>query len=275
MRLSTCRPAAALLAGVLLAGCSGGSDGSDAGGVSIDRLQPAAAVREAVDTTAEAGSSKVALVSTTMLGDREVVFSGEGAFDAAAGLGELNFTLPDGAGTIEQRIVGDSIYLTLPQQPGVFFELAVADVAGTSLGNSTDPTAALGGLRAVSDDVEEVGTVDVRGESTTHYRGTFDAQAAVDAAEGLSAEILRGSLGAAELGQVAFDAYLDDQGRLRKLEQVIEVPPSEATMGQPVSSRIVVELFEFGTEVAVEAPPAEQVQDGAPLLDALRMGAGG
>lgn len=274
MRLSPRRPAAALLTAVLLAGCSGGSTGSD-GDSGAGGKQPAAAVRASVDTTTGAGSSRVVLESTTSLGDRDVVFTAEGAFDAAAGQGQLDFTLPDGAGTIEQRIVGDSIFLALPQQPGVFFELAVSDVAGTSLGSSTDPTAALGGLRGVSDDVEEVGTQEVRGETTTHYRGTYDAQAAVEAAEGLSREILEGTLGAADLDQVPFDAYVDDEGRLRKLEQVIELPASEATQGQPVSSRAVLELFDFGTEVTVEAPPAEAVQDGAPLLDALRVATGG
>ncbi len=270
------RPLAALALGTaLLAGCGGsggGGGGSTEQAQDLDELLQASAA-----STAESGSSKVSVSSTTTVADQEVVFAGEGAFDHDAGTGELSFSVPGadgtagGGGTIEERIVGDDLYLALPQQPG-FYKVALSEVAGTSLGSSTDPTAALQALQGLTD-VEEVGEAEVRGATTTHYRGTLDVSQAVEAATGSAKEVLETSLSSAKT--VPFEAYLDEEGRLVKLVQTISLAASEATQGNAVESSTVLELFDFGTAVDVTAPPAAEVRDGAPLLAALQGATGG
>ncbi len=256
----------------LVAGCGGAQESGP--GPAADTLAPVAAVRAAADTTQEAGSARIALTSDTQVGEQTLSFTGEGAFDPATRTGTLRLDVPAAGGTIEQRLLGDTVYLALPQEPDVFYELDLEALVGTSLGGNSDPTASFETLRGVSDDVREVGTESVRGTQTTHYSGTYDVQAALEQTEGVTRTLLESSIGRLGLSTVPFDVFLDEQGRVRKLEQVLTLPASEQTGGKEVTSRTTVEAFDFGTAVEVTAPPAEQVKDGAPLLEALQ-GAGG
>ncbi len=265
-----------VLACVVLTACSGSdSDSGPAAASSGGSAEAAEAVRTAAGGTGEDGSSKIVLSSTTAVGGQDVTFAGQGAFDYAADNAQLTFQVPgadgapNGGGAIEQRIIGPDLFLTLPQQPGTFFRLKVADVAGTSLGGSTDPTAPLDALQSVTE-AEQVGQEQVRGVATTHYSGTYDPKAAVEQAEGAARTLLESTLGVTTLERVPFDAYVDDEGRIVKFEQQLELPGTEQTGGQPLTSRTVLELYDFGSVVTVEAPPASQVRDGAPLLAALK-----
>ena len=267
-----------VLACVVLTACSGSDDGPDAGPAAQSgggSAEAAEAVRTAAGGTAEDGSSKIVLSSTTAVGGQDVTFAGQGAFDYAADNAQLTFQVPgpngepSGGGAIEQRIIGPDLFLTLPQQPGTFFRLKVADVAGTSLGGSTDPTAPLDALQSVTE-AEQVGEEQVRGVTTTHYSGTYDPKAAVEQAEGAAKTLLESTLGVTTLEQVPFDAYVDEEGRIVKFEQQLELPGNEQTGGQPLTSRTVLELYDFGSVVTVQAPPASQVRDGAALLAALK-----
>ena len=269
------RPAARLVAGgaavVLLAGC-GGSSGSSSS-ESSDRLTPVAAVRAAAQTTADAGSSRFELTSTTQVAGQTVEVSGTGEYDPASRSGQATFTLPGGAGTMEQRYLGDDLYLAVPGQPG-FFKLSVADLVGTSLETASQPTGSLDALESASDDVRETGEEEVRGAQTTRYEGTLDAGAALEQAGGALGDLAEAGIDPETISAVPFEAWIDEEGRLRRFELVLELPASEATGGTPVTSTTRMELFDFGVEVAVEPPPADQVQDGAPLLEALRSQAG-
>ncbi|MCW2607635.1 MAG: hypothetical protein JWO60_2328 [Frankiales bacterium] len=253
------------LAGSLAACGSGSSGGSE------PDLAPAAAVRAAADTSTDAGSSKFSLTSSTVVQGKPLDITGTGAFDYAAKEGTLSLKLP--VGTVEQRVVDGNVYLALSQQPGVFYKLSLTDVQGTSLGGSTDPGASFQSLQAVTDDVEVVGEEEVRDAATTHYRGTLDVKKALATTDGAAKQVAEATLGRAGVEEVPFDAWLDDDGRLRKYVQVLDVPAGPTTGGQPVKSTTTLELFDFGTDVAVTAPPASAVKDGAPLLEALKGGA--
>lgn len=258
-------PLAAACSLIALLSACGGSDGAPGGG---GDLAPAAAVRAAAETS---GTSKFALTSETVVTGKPLQVTGAGAFDHGSKEGTLTLTLP--AGTVDQRVVDDSVYLALSQQPGVFYELSLAEVQGTSLGGSTDPSASYAALAAAGDDVEEVGEEQLRGAGTTHYRGTLDVQEALATLKGSAKQVAEATLGRAGKDELPFDAWIDDEGRLRKYVQELEVPAGPTTGGQPVQSTTTLELYDFGTEVDVEVPPAAQIRDGAPLLRALR-GAG-
>lgn len=270
MRSPSSRLSALVLGAALLTGCSGSDAPAAPAGPAADVLVKAAAAK-----SSGAGSSKISVLSTTEGAGRSVVSSGEGAYDYAKKTGQLAFSVPgaDGqaatGGTIEERIVGEDLYLSLPQPAGVFYKLKVADVAGTSLGGSTDPTAPLQALQAVTG-VKEVGTEQVRGVEVTHYEGEYDVEQALAAAQGPAKTILQTALRGASIESVPFDAYLDEEGRLVKLVQVIEIPATAATGGAPLRAETTIELYDFGTDVTVAVPPAASVRDGAPLLAALR-----
>lgn len=259
-------PAAALVA--LVAGC-GSSPSSPTAEEATDRLSPVAAVQAAAASTEEAGSSRFELTSTTTVQGQVVEFTGSGLFDPATGEGSATFELPGGMGAMEQVFIGDELFLSVPGQPG-FYRLSVDDLVGTDLQNAARPTGSLDVLEGVSDDVEEVGSAEVRGDATTHYRGTLDARKALEQVGGSLRDTAEQGFEATGVETLPFEAWIDDEGRLRRFTLTMDVPASDATGGQPVTSVTEIELYDFGVEVDVEAPPADQVQDGAPLLSALR-----
>jgi hypothetical protein len=247
------------------AGCGGSSSPTS----TADRLTPQAALAAAVENTAEVSSFRFALTSSTTAGGQAVEFSGGGVATSDGSAGEMTFALPGGAGELRQRIVDGVLYLELPQQAGVFYELKVSDLVDTSLAASTDVTSGLQALRGVSDDAEEVGREQVRGEDTTHYRGTLDASAALEAVKGPLRDQLESVLGSGGAKQVPFEAWIDGDGRIRQLDQTLTIEnPQQPGQELEVSSRL--EMYDFGVQVDVQAPPASAVRDGAPLLEAFK-----
>lgn len=269
MRLSRSRRPLAVAAVLALAvGCGSGSSSS-----SPDTLEPLAAVRAAASTTADAGSSRFALTSTTQVAGQTVEVTGEGLYDAASRTGSATMQLPGGAGTMEQRFLGDDLYLTVPGQPG-FFRLSTKDLVGTSLENAAAPTGSLDALEAVSDDVRRTGEEDVRGEPTTRYEGTLDAQKALEQLGGAVRELADRGVDMQAVDDVPFAVWLDDEGRLRRFRSELELTATAEGETQAFTSTTLLELYDFGVDVQVEPPPADQVQDGAPLLELLRGGQG-
>ena len=269
------RTSALVLGAALLTGCAGSGGGGGDGQAQPSARPLAELVQAGAASTATTGSSKLTLTSQTRSGGQEVVVVGTGAYDHAAHKGRLVFSVPGvegkpaSAASIEERVLGEDLYLSLPQPPGVFYRLKLADVATTSLGSSSDPTSVLQALREVTD-VEDAGRVELRGVEVTRYRGELDVQRALAGATGNAKRVLETTLGATDAEQVPFEAYLDDQGRVVKLVVELELQPGPATGGRNVTSRSTLELYDFGTAVDVVAPPAASVRDGAPLLAALR-----
>lgn len=225
-------------------------------------------VKRSAAQTARLATSKFTVETTALVGDREVTVRGEGAYDTGRGTGQLRFDVPGadgsptGGGSVEQRVVGADLYLTLPQQPDAFFRLPVTALGSTSFGSSADPVASLRALVGLRD-VVEVGRKDVRGVETTHYTGTYDVAGALAAVDGQARAVLQAMLAGTDQSVVDFAAYVDDEGRLVRLEQELDLAGARAL-------RTVLELYDFGTIVMVTAPPEDKVRDGAPLLAALR-----
>lgn len=257
--------ATAAAAAVALAGCSETPAPQASPSPSPTGPPAAALVRAAAAETDGQKTSRYTLTTATTVNGAEVVFSGEGVYDWDRDTGQTTYETP--VGTVQQRLVGPDLFLVLPQQPKVFFKLKAADVATSPVGGTVDPTAQLHTLAAVAE-AEVVGEEEVRGEQTTHYRGTYDVPRALRGARGLQQAALRSALGAAATAARApYDVFLDEQGRLRRLTQTVEVPSST---GQVLTVTTTLEMYDFGVPVIVMSPPGAVQRDGAPLLAALR-----
>jgi hypothetical protein len=258
MRLAVVPASLALLAA---AACGSGSGTSSR----LDSLSPAAAVRGAADRAA-AGSSKLDLAIESKAQGQDVTFSGTGAFRYAGGssaAGTMMLTV--GGQQLEERIVGGNLYLKVPGQAG-FYKLPMKELTGTQLSESSDPASAAKVLAAIGDDVTKVGTETVHGVRTTHYRGTVDVAASAAKLSDSFAKAAIDKLEASGVRKLPVDVYLDDQGRLRRLTEHVTV--TVKGVQDDVTTRI--DLYDFGTKVDVQVPPADQVKDGAALLSALR-----
>ena len=135
-----------------------------------------------------------------------------------------------------------------------------------------DPAQTLQYLRAASSGVKESGSATVRGVETTRYVGRLDFRKALDAGldrlELPAAERQRARQGMQRmLGQLGakgmpFEVFVDDDGLLRRLTMDM----SMQVMGQPMSTKVSMDYFDFGVDVDVQAPPAGDVTDATGAL---------
>lgn len=127
----------------------------------------------------------------------------------------------------------------------------------------SDPASTLRYLRTVSDEVEKVGTEDVRGVQSTHYRATAELRKypeLVPAAE--RAQARRSVRRLIQLyGDDEFDTEIwvgrDKLIRRMKWTQSMKVQGT----GRPVDSTFTTDLYDFGAKVSVEPPPDDEVKD--------------
>jgi hypothetical protein len=285
---------AAVLAALALAACGGGSGGGEdavptTGGETADALLAAAATK-----ATDAGSSRVSFTATTDIPGQEapLVISGEGEFDYEGQKGRLTYDLSDifaaagqdfGSGDPAEIIVdGVVFYMKFPALtsllPGtkewIKFDLATLgeaegfDLAQLQQLNQGDPTAILEYLRATGD-VEEVGAEEVDGVETTHYQATVDLdravqQAPADVRDQVQAQIdqIKASSGLTEL---PIDVWIDGDGLPRKLAYDMTIEAE----GQEVHTVLEMVFTDYGVEVDVTPPPADQVTDFAELTASL------
>ena len=130
----------------------------------------------------------------------------------------------------------------------------------------TDARDVFGLLKAVSGSIEAVGSEEIRGVETSHYRATIDTSKL----EQLVPEAQRQSLGGVDqaakqagLTELPLDVWIDADQRIRKLS--IDLDAKQPGTDESVKASLVVELFDYGTPLDVELPPADQVVDAATL----------
>ena len=256
------------LAVIAFAAATVSACGGSSAGNALQGLSPVAALAAASTKTTQAGTAKVALDVKSTVAGKAIEITGAGAFRLDGTAGIFNVSLNPGSGqplTLEERTVDGVLYLKAPPLGDSFYALKTAALIGTSLGQSTDPTIGLSMLFGASDDVRQAGTDTVRGTTTTHYKGTYQLRKATDKVGGPFAKAFAQQLVANGDTAVPFDAYVDAQGRLRRLIQILTVK----AQGRAVSSTSTTEFYDFGTPVAVMAPAADKVKDGTALLKGL------
>ena len=133
---------------------------------------------------------------------------------------------------------------------------------------TSDPRELLDSLRSVSGTVETVGTEELRGVETTHYRAVIDpAELAVrmqKQAAGQKAGSLVDQLTAqAGLGEVPVDVWLDGTGLVRKLSMTFSATSPQTS--QKSEASMSFELWDYGENVDIAIPPASEVADASSL----------
>ncbi|MEU6943635.1 hypothetical protein ABZ957_00090 [Streptomyces sp. NPDC046316] len=248
--------AAALMAG----GCSGSVD-AEAGG------DPTKTVRGAAEVLARAGTSKASTSMEMAAGGTRVTIRGEGGYDFRRRTGSLQVVLPDAAGAGEHRpiielLAPGALYMKnrgagVPADKWVRVDTTTLDDGNLITGGATDPAAAAELLRGAQR-VTYVGEVDLAGAKVSHYRGVADIAVAARAAS----PQVRGALAAAAKGfakdTVPFDAYLDAEGRLRKVRHQFTF----ANQGRTVAVASTTLLYGFGTPVDVRLPHRKDIYAG-------------
>ena len=152
---------------------------------------------------------------------------GDVAMDLQASVGEMTIRMqgvPNVPADAQLRVVidGDDTYFHDPELYGTSDWIRVSsDEAGVGdqVGTGPDLSAFLGYLNGAQD-VERIGTENIAGASSTHYKGDVDLEQAFahthtqanDAED--ATEHLTGQLGEID---VSFDVWIDDAGTMRRM----------------------------------------------------------
>lgn len=292
----------AVLAAVFLAACGGGSSGGE-GGETVATTEAASgdSVLAAAATKATtAGSSKVDFTITTQIPgqDGPVTLSGNGAFDYENQTGQLTYDFSElfaatgqslGDDPVEVILDGNVFYMKFPLlsnlvpggKPWIKFDVQkLGEEQGLDLSqlqqlNQGDPSQILGYLRG-SGSVEEVGPETIDGVETTHYKAVIDLdKVASQAPPELQAQVqeqidqLKKQTG---VGELPMEVWVDGDGLPRRILYTFE---ASLTGGEDKTSTILTMNFtDYGVDVQVEPPPADQVTDITELAGAASTSSG-
>jgi len=277
----------AAAAAIAAAGCGGGGGGSSTSsttttsGASRDAKRVLAAAPGKVK---DANSSKVSFsiaVDSDQLAN-EITIPGSGEFDYAGKEGRLTLDYgavlsaagQSGNGEMEVLTKGDMYYLKWPlfstavgaSTPWISFDISKLDqVTGFDTSslrqvNQGDPSQTLVYLRAAGT-VEDHGTEDVAGVSTTKYHAVIDLDKVPGLAPAAQRASVRSSINSMKeqygITELPMDAWIDANGLPRKLFYEI----AAKVQGQDVKSSMTMNLSDYGVDVKVQPPPPSQVTD--------------
>ncbi|MFF3890949.1 hypothetical protein [Streptomyces sp. NPDC001914] len=248
-------------------GCSGGGAPAKdvrSGPGTVDPL------RQAVAALERAGSAKATTSMEMATGGTRVTIRGQGVYDFRKQTGRLKVLLPqDPAGAAEHRPITELL------APGALFmknrgagvpadkwvRVATAGLTDGNLvtGGATDPYAAAELLRGARS-VTYVGKTEVAGISVRHYRGTADLGTAARDASAEQRPALRAAAKGFATSAVPFDAYLDDQGRLRKVRHRFSFVNGQRKGTVAVASTLL--LYDFGSPAVVRLPDSSDIYAG-------------
>ncbi|MFF8016020.1 hypothetical protein [Streptomyces sp. NPDC007929] len=253
-------------AGLGLTGCAGGDAvaGDSRGGGAVLTL------REAADRLVGAGSSRARTSMEMAAGGTRVTIRGAGVYDYRKRLGRLKVLLPqDPAGVAERRPITEllapgALFMKnrgagVPADKWVRVDTRTLSDGNLVTGGATDPfTAAevLLGTRTAT----YLGRTQVAGSGVRHYRGTAHlGDAARRATEGNKGP-LKAAAGGFATATVPFDAYLDDEGRIRKVRHRFSF--LNGRQKSPVAVASTTLLYDFGASVRVRLPRSEDIYAG-------------
>jgi len=263
---------AALLLTVFAGACGGGG------------ALPGESVAQAAELAKEQGSANVSMAMDMTIPNGSISMTGEGAFDLKGNRGHLTFTATgtgDGAAASEQigtmETVYDEfvVYMKMPILANVLPEgktwiMVDLQKAGEASGidfqqltqmGQNNPMQQLDYLQG-SKNIEEVGTEEVRGTETTHYKGVIDfdeLQKTLPTEVGGSIDKIQELSG---IDQAPIEVWLDGDGLPRRVKYdfAYDMPAGSGPMSDAKMS-ITMEFFDYGTDVTVDVPAAEEVFD--------------
>ena len=253
-----------LLTGLTACGDDPDSTAADPAGTSAQGA-PAADLAPGADVDAAdfadllaAGAARMTTAHLTMRSELGAAGSmtGEGDADYRGDRPVAVMTMTsDFSGDLEVRLVDGALYVNLGDlSHDTFWKLDLDDPDNPfgALFSRLDPRSAVDLLEQGLESVTYVGS----DGGLDHYRATVDPRPVLDALGGTGPMGKPGRAGAPAVPKsLDYDLWLDDEGRVTRLT---------STMGGLGSVELT--MSDFGADVSVEAPPADQVTEMPPMF---------
>jgi hypothetical protein len=131
---------------------------------------------------------------------------------------------------------------------------AGVDLGQVLSGSQLQPTDLLSMLKTEGAEVRKVGPAEIDGAKTTHYHVTVDT-AKARKARGLESPTI--SVIAAAIPSIPEDVWIGKDGLVRRIRVALGLERS----GRPVRMAIAMDLFDYGANVTIAAPPSSDVFD--------------
>jgi LppX_LprAFG lipoprotein len=132
------------------------------------------------------------------------------------------------------------------------------DLSQLMPGGQFQPSDLLSMLKAEGATVRTIGSETVDGTATTHYRVTVDMAKALQA-KGLSSPTL--TIIAAEMPTVPGDVWVGKDGLVHRIRLSLGMQQG----GKPLRMAMSMDLFDYGANVTIAAPPSSDVFDATPF----------
>ena len=162
----------------------------------------------------------------------------------------------EGAQAMELILLGQAMYMKSPElgagDKWLKIDLSDPDSLFGMIGKATDPEVMFKALEA-PEKLELVGSEDIDGVATNHYRITLDPAQYLEAMEFPAA--MAGMLPK----ELVTEMWVDADDLPRKYTQTMEVPAVGG--GKPTTSTTEGTYSDFGADVEIEAPPASEVTE--------------
>jgi hypothetical protein len=228
---------------------------------------------QAYAATMNAKSAKLTMAFEIKTPKGTVTSTGSGAADWGNRRTQLTQTISaPGAAPVSVSDVSDGtdFYIQVPPaaRPALggkpWVKLSFAQFVG-SRGNSEDPSQILAVLNAQSSSVTKVGTEQIAGVRTTHYRAQLDLSKVAPGAGPAGQKLLAQLPALTGSSTLPVDVWIDATGKPRQLvySATLKQPPAgaspAASQAFPETTTITLDLSDYGTPVHVTLPPADQV----------------
>lgn len=213
------------------------------------------------------GRSSMRAVISSPARSESFTISGHGAFDAEGRTRAiLTFRRPESNELVEMQMIGNeaAVYMSsdlFGSLPGgdkwMGLDLSFLQGSDTPLPTDGDAMGELALLETVADDVQKLGREDVRGVSTTRYRGKVDVSEQAEQLRGESAEELASEI--EEGPPMQIEVWIDADGLVRRMRYVKAERGEHGEKATTIDMR--VDFFDFGIEPEIELPDSSEVFD--------------
>lgn len=187
----------------------------------------------------------------------------EGAVDYSSEPASMELAYDMAGQKMEMLMVDNVMYMKSPDmgEKWVTFDMSeAAEGMGVDLGAQMDMRAMMETFESGITEVTYVGEADVSGDETDQYRLTVDTKT-------MTGDLDLGELGAEAQSQmpktITFDVFFNDDEQFRRLSM---------DMGKDMS--MTMDYDNWGTDVDIEAPPADETTSMEELMGSISGGAG-
>jgi LppX_LprAFG lipoprotein len=249
---------------IVIAGCGSASDtGDSASDTDLPGDAGALTLANFASTTSQAQEDAHTVHLDADVGIQGQTMTMSGDIEVGASIPDTSFAFDldaDDLGDMSMVLVDEVLYLNGGEATDdKFIELDLRDRSNpigdlySQLAGQTDPASITRGFQGAIEDFETVGSEEIDGTATTHYRITVDARKALENALGdAMPPNLESSLGSLP-ETMTYDVWVDEDNLPRQMQFDM------------MGTRMDLDFSKWGEPVDIEAPSPSEISDQDPM----------